>query len=346
MSSHPWEPRCTPPRGLVIPVPVDPTGVAGPTKRQATQRRWRPTGPRRYVPSETDSTVVEQRILEASAALPPIGAVTGWAACRMYGAAFHDGLARDGRTALPVPLALGNRGWMKLPPGTVGDYTMPTPRDWRTIAGVRVLDPVRATFDAMRAAPDLRESVVELEKSLMGEIASRQEVAAYAAGRKGAHGIQRIRDALPLARENARSPQETRTRLIAHLDAGVDTWLVNPDVYDEQGNFVGETDLLDPESGLVLEYNGADHEQEPRRHRDAVKMARLVDIGLEVLFVTPQQLGPTGGLAERVLRARSRAFQIPGQRRRWHAVPKPEDLDSRLRAAREYAAYMQAMEGT
>ena len=39
--------------------------------------------------------------------LPAVGAVTGWAACRLHGAAFFDGLAPDGVTPLPVPLAVG-----------------------------------------------------------------------------------------------------------------------------------------------------------------------------------------------------------------------------------------------
>ena len=45
-------------------MPIDPTGVTGPTKRQASGPRFRQTSPGLYVPSEVTTGVVEQRILE------------------------------------------------------------------------------------------------------------------------------------------------------------------------------------------------------------------------------------------------------------------------------------------
>jgi hypothetical protein len=290
-----------------------------------------------------DPAVPEQRILEASAALPAIGAVTGWAACRLHGAAFHDGLARDGRTPLAVPLALGPRGWLQLPDGTVADYSLPAPTAWHTIAGVRVLDPVRATFDAMKAARSDPEIVVELEKSVMAEIVSIEQVKSYAEARRGAHGRTRILAAIPLAREHARSPQETRTRLIAETVAGMSGLWVNPILYNTNGEKIGEVDLLDPETGTVMEYNGDDHEEGPRRHRDALKGEAIRRAGAELLWVTPKQLHEPEALAQRMRDAQARAREVPPHRKRWSAVPKVADLDARLRAAREYASYLQAV---
>ena len=105
---HRWDPRCEPPANLVRPVQVDPLGRNGPTKGRAVGPRWRRTTPGFYVPSYVGDEVPEQRILEQSMRLPEGGAVTGWASCRLLGGNFFDGLATDGFTRLPVPLAVGD----------------------------------------------------------------------------------------------------------------------------------------------------------------------------------------------------------------------------------------------
>ena len=53
-----------------------------------------------YVPVPV-SPMVEQRIVEHGVRLRS-GAVTGWAALRLWGGGYFDGLDRDGRTPLPV----------------------------------------------------------------------------------------------------------------------------------------------------------------------------------------------------------------------------------------------------
>jgi hypothetical protein len=62
-----------------------------------------------YVPASFDAELPEQRIVEQAVRLRG-GAVTGWAALRLAGAAYFDGLAGDGRTRKPVPLAVGRGG--------------------------------------------------------------------------------------------------------------------------------------------------------------------------------------------------------------------------------------------
>ena len=92
------------------PVRVDPSGLSGPTRRQASGRYWRRTSPGFYVPVDTRSELPEQHILEQSMRLPAGGAVTGWAACRLHGRNFFDGMEPDGRTPIPVPLNVGPHG--------------------------------------------------------------------------------------------------------------------------------------------------------------------------------------------------------------------------------------------
>jgi hypothetical protein len=43
--------------------------------------------------------------------------------------------------------------------------------------------------------------------------------------------------------------------------------LVNQPVFDLDGNFLGTPDLLDPEAGLVTEFDGIGH-REREQHRD------------------------------------------------------------------------------
>lgn len=102
MPDEHWDPRCSPPRSLARPVPVDPDGQRGPTKGQAAGRSWRRSSRNLYVPAAVDSSAPEQRIAEQAARIEPGGVVTGWAACRLLGARFFDGLALDALTPRPV----------------------------------------------------------------------------------------------------------------------------------------------------------------------------------------------------------------------------------------------------
>src|SRR4051794_33269996 len=105
MARHRWDPRAAPVAGLVHPVCADPAGVSGPTPRQARGRRWRTTSPGLFVSAGVTDELVEQRILEALAPTLGRAVVTGWAALRLQGGGFFDGLGRNGRTRIPVPLA-------------------------------------------------------------------------------------------------------------------------------------------------------------------------------------------------------------------------------------------------
>jgi hypothetical protein len=86
------------------PVRIDPAGLTGPTKGQAQGARWRRTSEGLYVPAGVDDGLVEQRIVEQGSRLTR-GVVTGWAALRLLGGGYFDGLARDGLTRLPVQIA-------------------------------------------------------------------------------------------------------------------------------------------------------------------------------------------------------------------------------------------------
>src|SRR5690242_13118264 len=153
--------RVPPPRLLVRPVAVDPTGVAGPTAGEARGPSWRRSSPRLYVRSEIDRTVVEQRILEESSRLPNGGAVTGWAALRLHGVGYFDGLEDDGSTERPVDLVVPNPARLRAAAG-VRVHRDELPAEEATLAhGIPAATPERAAFDAARASP-LRHAVIVL----------------------------------------------------------------------------------------------------------------------------------------------------------------------------------------
>ena len=322
MSRHPWEPVAAPPRGLVRPVPVDPTGTAGPTRGQAAGPHWRRTSPGLYVPAGTPCDVPEQRILEQSARLPDGGAVTGWAACRLAGAGLIDGLAADRRTRLPVPLALGQHGRIRGDDRVVCLYDALGPAEVTVRYGIRTTRVLRAAFDAVRLAGDDREAVVVLDMMAAARLISLQQMREYVVLRAGSPGVAAARRALAWASEHSRSPNESRLRLVWYLDAGLPVVRVNCPVHDRRGRLLGIADLLDEEAGLVVEFDGADHRRAGRHTDDVRREDGFRRHGLEVARVTGLDLRDgVQRVVDRLRAARRRSRFEPVERRPWVARP-------------------------
>jgi hypothetical protein len=331
---HKWSPVCAPPTDLVVPVRVDPLGVLGPTPNQARGPRWRATSAGLFVPVDTDSTVPEQRILEQSMRLSG-GAVTGWASCRMHRAAFFDGLRRDGRTPIPVPLNCGPLHQIRKLPGD--DLIRDLIRPWEIvlIGQVPCTIVLRATFDAMRYARSVREAVVALDMMAAPRLVSPRRMALYLPAKQGWEGIQQCRDAVPLADEHSKSPQESRLRLVWMLDALRPRPRVNPPLFDLHGRLLGYPDLIDPVAGVVGEYDGEDHRDVTQHSSDVDREARFRDHDLEVFRVTGPDLRKVDPVVRRIHSAYRRAKRVPPERRTWTLSPPawwspPESLDELL----------------
>ncbi|UUZ61028.1 hypothetical protein [Nocardioides sp. B-3] len=288
--------------------------------------RYRRTGSGLFVPVAVDNAVAQQRIVEEAARLPPFGAVTGWASCLLHGAARLDGLAPDGRTRLPVALAVGPRGGVRKTSGIVVSFErLP---EWEVCqrCAIRVARPERAVFDEMRRH-DRSEALVVLESALAGRITSLQRFAAYAEAHRSARRFDVVAWALPRARGGARSPLEVRVRTIAEEHAGYGRLLVNRVVETLEGVRIGEVDLIDEESGTTIEVDGADHRNADRRAWDITKEEALRRVGLETARVTgSQSLNPatpgratgrrTRSIALRATCGPSLAAQARGRRQR------------------------------
>lgn len=291
-----------------------------------------------YVPASTDRALVQQRLVEEAAHAPSYAALTGWAACLLGGAAWFDGVRPDGRTPMPVPVAVGHRGGVRRHDGIVVSFErLPEWEVWIRY-GVRVTRPERAVFDEMRRHHE-REALVVLESALAGRITSLDRFASYAAGHRSARRFAVVAWAITRARGGARSPMEVRARTVAEEDAGWPRLLVNRVVLDAAGRRIGEVDLVEPVDELALEVDGADHRDGTRQAWDITKEENLRHAGLEVARATGRQVLDPASLAPRLRAVRQRALAHPRGPRRWSLAPESCDLEAWLSERERTAMY-------
>jgi hypothetical protein len=332
---HRWQPRCPAPAGLTLPVSLDARldgqQIRGPTRGQARSQAWRRTSRGFYVPAGVERTV-EQRILEqwfrvASGRRPGECVVTGWAALRLHGAAFFDGLGTDGQTEREVLLL----GPGSITPGRGARLgRTPIPKDqWGWRFGMAVADPERALADELGVLDDLRDRVPAVDMALAAELTSLRRLRAWSQAARPRHR-ERLWAALGLASEGSRSPQETRMRLTWVLDARLPTPLCNQPIYDSAGRLLGVPDLLEPVAGVVGEYDGAEHRSSARHRRDVDREARFRAAGLEYFAAVGSDIRDHDRLADRMWATYQRARQHP---RRWTLTSQHSrelTLDERL----------------
>ena len=273
------------------------------------------------MPSVVDPDVPEQRILEQAMRLTSGGAVTGWAACRMHGAAFFDGLRDGGRAVVPVPLNCGPLHQIRRQPGDDLIRDILNPDEIVEVRGVPCTTVPRASFDAMRYARDVRRAVVALDMMAAAGLTTVAEMRDYVGRKQAWTGVQRARDAVALADDLSRSPQETRLRLMWQLDAGRGRPLVNRPLFDLRGRLLGYPDLFDPEAGVVGEYDGADHRSAQQHSDDVDRESGFRDHLLEVVRFTGPDMNAPQRVTERIRAAYARARWVAPARRTWTLVP-------------------------
>jgi hypothetical protein len=272
--------------------------------------------------------VVEQRIVEQAARLPDRGAVTGWAALRLMGGAYFDGSAGGGRTRLPVPLAVGRAGTLKSGRGALVSREPLEESETHLVQRVRCTRPTRALFDEMRRTGDPRAATVDLDMAAAARLVAIWEMADYAAARTTWRRASVVAAALPWADERSRSPAESRMRLVWVLDAGLPPPLCNRPVFDLRGRHLGTPDLLDVETGVVGEYDGAVHLRTVRRARDIARECRFRGTGLEYFTIVGTDLHDGDLVVERMLTTRNRALSL--DRPRGWTIEPPEGSEPDL----------------
>jgi hypothetical protein len=288
-----------------------------------------------YVPRDVPTDVVEQRILEQSVRLNRHGAVTGWAALRWRGAAFFDGTSQGGRVQLPVPLLVG-LGNLRPAPEVALSWEQFPPHEEDVVAGLACATTARALFDEVRRTRSLTAGVVAVDMAAAARLITVAEFAQYVATRCAWTGVIHARRVVSLAIDDSCSPPESVMRLVWVLDAGLPAPLCNQPVFARDGTLLGHPDLLDPQAGVVGEYNGADHVEDDRRRSGRRREERFRDHGLEYFAVVKGELENGAMVAARMHAARRRARWLPSDQRAW-TLDWPEWY-ARWRAGHPWAA--------
>ncbi len=135
--------------------------------------------------------------------------------------------------------------------------------------------------------------------------------------------------------------------MVWEVDAGLPRPLVNQEVFGQDGRLLCIADLFDPEAGLVVEYDGAEHRKAGRHSRDVAREERCRAVGLEYCKVTGPDMRRLDVVVDRLLATRGRARFLPEGARRWTITPPPgrfvpepldELLDRRERIADQFEA--------
>ena len=143
-----------------------------------------------------------------------------------------------------------------------------------------------STWSALAGEYDVDDLVV-----LGDAIATREpedlERMGAASQRIGLRGVRRLREALPLVRVGAKSPMETRARLVM-ARAGLPPALLNHDVHDPvTGEWLGQADFVWLEQRVIAEYDGDHHRTDRAQWQtDVVRKRRLEDAGWRVVVFT------------------------------------------------------------
>lgn len=198
--------------------------------------------------------------------------------------------------------------------------------------GLDTVSAAWASADTARLATGFTEAVVVVDMMCAAELVSTRRL--RESGLRFAAGV------LDEASEHSRSPNETRCRILCRTALPGVRWLVNCPIYDRSGRLLGIADLIDLESGLVVEFDGADHREAARHTRDVVKEDALRRVGLEVVRVTGGEVDDSPVVSARVRAGRERAKFEPAADRQWVARPPADTLHDRI----EERAFLRALD--
>lgn len=152
-----------------------------------------------------------------------------------------------------------------------------SPRDVVEVSGLLVTSPERTAFDLMRRAP-LVEAVVVADAFAAAGAVELPWLWAYVDAHRRWPDVESTRRALRLASSGARSPGETRLRMVVVL-GGLPEPYVNVPMY-HGAELLAVPDLyIVGRRDAVAEYDGAYHEDDVQHRHDLRRENRLATIG-------------------------------------------------------------------
>lgn len=279
--------------------------------------RWRRTSRGYFVAADRDPDTPAQRILDVAPLIPETGALTGWAAAYVHGVDQLDGLDPTTMAPLPIPINLGRDLGRSSTDRITYRRELLSRRGRQQRHGLSVATPLRTAFDGARIAPDLPEAVAFLNQIMHVLPVSRTALGRLCRPEGRWTGIDQFRRALTLTDPGAVNAWESRLRVFAMLEAGLPRLVVNQPVFDLDENFLGIPDLLDPEAGLVLEFDGRDHRLRQQHRSDNIREEELELVNLTVSRVDSLDFGRPDELRTRLRARRAQGLARDRSRDRW-----------------------------
>lgn len=214
--------------------------------------------PKRYEPSLRDRTVGAWLWSRQRAV------VAGVAASALHGAAWVDA---DTRVELIAPSARRQRGLLVRNEALAED-------EITRVAGLPVTTRARTAFDLARHLPR-DQAVARLDSLIRVMPFSIEDVLQLAKRHRGARGLRRLKEALPLVDGGAASPNETWLRLLL-IDAGFPRPTTQILVLDGR-RLVAELDMGWEEFMVAAEYDGDYHRTNRKRYAWDIKRQRKLE---------------------------------------------------------------------
>lgn len=152
---------------------------------------------------------------------------------------------------------------------------------WATLGGMLHEDELVAAADHVLHIPRHPGGFRPVSESAL---ATREELAVRTE-RKGRPGAPKLRRALERARTGAASPPETQIRLIL-CEASLPEPVLDYDVYDEFGRFLGCSELAYPDLKIAIEYESDGHLTRPQLERDIDKYQAYEEAGWTTVRLT------------------------------------------------------------
>jgi hypothetical protein len=233
-----------------------------------------------------------QRIWDVAELLPSGAALGGWAAAYLLGATDLDGRGPSGTESRPVPVVLPPPLLIRPRPELVRWRSNLDDDDVFEVDGIPCTNGARTGFDLARLGT-LRAGVVALDVLGRQAAVRPSAVLAYARRHPRWRGRPQCVEVVRLADPRARSSGETRLRLTWVLDAGLGVPEANATILGPDGILLGIGDLLDPEGGLLGEYDGSGHREERQHALDNAREEWFEDTGLVVVRASAPDLWPS-----------------------------------------------------
>jgi hypothetical protein len=151
-------------------------------------------------------------------------------------------------------------------------------------ARLPVATPARTAFDLGRYLPRGR-AIARMDALMRATPFTAEEVLLLAKRYRGARGVRRLKDALPLVDGGAASPRETALRLL-FIDAGLPKPTTQISIFDRDGTLLRTVDMGWEEFMVAAEYDGDQHRTDrPQYVKDLRVIPKLEALGWIIVRV-------------------------------------------------------------